>query len=263
MVGFRRQIVAKLQENGRALRPESMARQLEMYLDVINHESFDPDEAVRVFEDEQLGDLCTGFQSETRAFLAEAQPIDVSDLAQYLAARRQHVLESGIARREEYRLSENWPQRLEHCVWEVERRAAVQHWQAAARLTQETATRCFFLDEIATLERTYTESFMEAFLPSAEERECVFAAQRVQLTECVTLGNVLRPFVSWLFWPVFSLYRSLIGDLRHLPLHGVSVCVLYVFLQMQHLLPPYLDLSFKLLREMPSFMDFSSEHAAS
>eukprot|EP00929_Paragymnodinium_shiwhaense_P020043 TRINITY_DN13487_c0_g1_i1.p1 TRINITY_DN13487_c0_g1~~TRINITY_DN13487_c0_g1_i1.p1 ORF type:complete len:865 (+),score=191.76 TRINITY_DN13487_c0_g1_i1:330-2924(+) len=256
---LREAIVGHLKNGTRPMQPASIAKQLEMYVDLVRTEKFSGSLAKEAFEEAQVSTLCGSFAE--RAEIAAGVLPSTSMQAAFQSAHAE--LETERARvAEEYHLGASFRKRLDACLRsrreELQRRNAeavlVQWHEAAGRLAESGS--CFFLDRLVKLKKEYQGAFGEAFSRSVQAQAVAIGnnLQRARLVECVRLREFVWPFYSWALVPVFDFYlrgRSVVSGMLTLLSHGAVAALIYKSLQGMGQLPHYVDLEYPVLKHYP------------
>mmetsp|Transcript_138004 Transcript_138004/g.251133 ORF Transcript_138004/g.251133 Transcript_138004/m.251133 type:complete len:888 (-) Transcript_138004:95-2758(-) len=253
-----RELVLQELRQARPLHAGSVAKQLEMYVQTVETERFSGAMAKEVFEQNEIGTLCSNF---SRAAAEFAGPLPSSRLEEAFAVARQGIEEKQAEVVETFHFGTDWSERLEKCLQDqvaaTHRRNAeivLELWQANASAVAE-GTGCFFLGALVRLLKEYESTYGIAFGPEvrAQAVEYASALQRARLVECVRLWDFLWPILPWLAWPVCSYYlrSGLLSGMMSMALHTVILVGVYVMMQFFNRLPGYLDVNYPVLRNHP------------
>jgi hypothetical protein len=246
--------------HARPLQADGVAKQLQMYLQVVESKTLNGALAREALEEVEIGGICTNF-----SHLAEssAGPLPVESFHSAFVAARQAIEEHRIFMIETLHLGKEWSTKLEACLQDqmikLEIRnaeAVLDTWQS---ITSDTAQgSCFFLNDLVVLLREFEANHSSAF-KSVRKQAVDYATglQRASLFDCFLMWDLLKPLTPWLVWPLCSLYlrSGLVSGCLALACHMAVIVTLYSILYTLQLLPCYLDLSYPVLRMHPLFVE--------
>jgi len=134
----------------------------------------------------------------------------------------------------------------------------MSEWYRAVDDASEGAS-CFFLGNLAKSKEEYKRAYGDDFHEEYQDQAMSYAMklQRTRLLDCVRLGDLVLPLLTWLLWPFCSLYlqkRSGPG-ISAMVMHGGIVLIVYFVLQLTNQLPACLCLDYPLLKECPYLLD--------
>lgn len=246
----------------RPLQAASAAKQLEMYVKLVQSGSFDFTLAKEAFEQNEIGSLCSAFR---QAAMELAGPLPSTLLAEAFANASANLEDRRIQVMEKFHFGGDWSRKFEMCindqVADVQRQngeLVLTQWQTIAGRASEDGS-CFFLGKLNAQLQEYTEIYGAAFSAEARARALDYASalQRTRLVECVRLRDFLWPLLPWMAWPLCSFYlqRGLVSGIMSMCIHLVALAGIYVILQFMGRLPAYLDVDYPLLRMHPMLLN--------
>jgi len=247
----------------RPLQPGSVAKLLELYIQLVRTERFNGALAKEAFEEAKLDEVCTLYEESA---LQHAGPLPSTNLSKAFAlATGGDVEHRRLAFIEEFHFGSAWSQRMERCfeararnIQDRNAEVLLERFQAkASRVSEDSA--CYFISGLAAQLREHATDYGEGFSSSYQSRGLDFAMalQRTRIVECLKLSDFLEPVLPWVFWPVCNYYLSggSIKGLMSMATHGVLLSGVYAVLQMFRLLPPFLDTDYQVLRAHPILID--------
>jgi len=258
---LREKVLLELRDS-RPLTASGVVAQLRMYVELVQTERFSGALAKEAFEEAELSSLCERY-GQTAEALAGQLPVQGLDDAfegarKDMEPRRATVMEA-------FHLGKKWSQQLEACFrsrrGELERlnsELVMAQWKANASSIAEEGD-CFFLHRLMRLlgdyEAAYAEGLGLDFREQATEHGT--ALQRARLVQCVQLGHFLWPLAPWVAGPITSAYlrAGIVSGIVQMVFHIVIFAGLYGVLQFLQQLPPYLDVTYPLLRKHPALLE--------
>jgi len=244
--------------SARPMHAASAAKQLEMYVQLVQTEQFSGALAMEAFEQNEIGTLCSSFRQKASdlagQFPSTKLPEAFAEANSSLEERRSAVIS-------EFHFGGDWSKKMDGCVkeqiTELERQNAevvLTQWQKVAGQVAEDGS-CFFLGQLAAQLSEYGTIYGSAFGADVQARALEYASalQRARLVECVRLRDFLWPLMPWLLWPIggFYLGKGALSGLMTMGIHAVGLCGIYVLLQLFGRLPVYLDVDYPMLRKHP------------
>jgi len=257
----RKAVIAELQD-ARPLHAASVAKQLEMYVQVVQTDQFSGQLAKEAFEENELSALCSGFSRSAQELAGEFPTASLRDA---FGEALPEIEERRASVAETFHFGADWTKRLNRCLHEktaqLEQRngeLVLARWQEAAGRVAEEGS-CFFLGTLVKLLREYATTYGRAFGATLQARAVDYgtALQRTRLVECIRLRDFVWPFLPWLCWPVLSLYLrngALVSGMMSMLLHGVGLAGIYAVLQFSNQLPAYFDVDYPVLRMHPMLL---------
>lgn len=249
-------------KGSRALTASGVVAQLRMYVELVQTERFSGALAKEAFEEAELSSLCERYGHTAEALAGQ---LPVQGLYDAFEGARKDIEPQRAAVVEAFHLGKKWSQQLEACFHS--RRAELESLNSELVLTQWKANAssiaeegdCFFLHRLMHLLGEYEVAYAEGLRIDFREQATDHgsALQRARLVQCVQLGDFLWPLAPWVAGPITSAYLrgGIVSGVVQMVFHVVIFAGLYGVLQFFQQLPPYLDVTYPLLRKQPALLE--------